>query len=327
MQATSPNGSESPAENDCSTRPEPPTGPRRLAMLTDTTPHSRRLVPLAAIRPLVRLRAERLVRSDPEFLRRAFEQMRYLVEREPALDPIGLARRHVHEILKRDELRWRPWLTTRMHVRGFELIDALQSSGRGIVLSFLHHGQYGGVAPSIGRGGLAIETAVADWILTEDDPGRQGREVRNHVATVSAADEVTTFGARGSYPAMLETVRAGGIVLIASDQPGSTPMRILGREVLAGSGAARLALESGCPVVPVSAHSRGWRQELHVEKPVEPGEFDSITSIQREIGRRHEPAIRAWPEGYQSPLDRWTPADAADAEEFGFGPPRPRERP
>jgi hypothetical protein len=99
-------------------------------------------------------------------------------------------------------------------------------------------------------------------------------------------------------------------------------MEFLGRPVLAGSGAARLATELRVPIFPIYARQTDAFQHLEVGEPIEPAGISDFTQIQAEIGRRHEAAVLAWPEAVESPLNRWRPGDPADALELGYSEER-----
>src|SRR3954468_17611224 len=93
---------------------------------------------------------------------------------------------------------------------------------------------------------------------------------------------VDTFRAAGSYPRMCELLSAGETLILSFDMPGNLPMTFLGRRVGVASGTARLALESGAPIVPVTTRRAGDRQVLQVHEPLDPSEFGDAEALQAE---------------------------------------------
>jgi lauroyl/myristoyl acyltransferase len=117
---------------------------------------------------------------------------------------------------------------------------------------------------------------------------------------------------------MREFLSAGETLILSFDMPGSLPMTFLGRRVGVASGTARLALESGAPIVPITTRRAGGRQVLQVRESIDPNMFGDAEALQAEIARRHEPAVLAWPEAVENPLRRWNPLDPEDVREFGL---------
>jgi lauroyl/myristoyl acyltransferase len=128
------------------------------------------------------------------------------------------------------------------------------------------------------------------------------------------------FAAKGGMDHRRGLLTDGNVVALASDLPGSLPFTMLGRRVSGGSGAARLALELGVPIIPVTAWQRGTLQTYEVGTPIEPGELGDLEGIQQAIADAHAPAILAWPEGLMAPFERWRAVEEADIERYGIAP-------
>lgn len=268
-----------------------------------------RSLPLPLVRPLIEVQARRAW-SSPATREKAALQLRFLLGKSSRASEVeDLIPAYLLQSLLRAELRWRPWVITRQHIVGVDRLLAAQRHGRGAILNSMHHGFHDGFAASFSNIGVRAHVAVAPVLL--DNPSSSQRQL-----VAIGARHSYLFRAQGSYPQMADLLRHGQVVSLTNDLPGTCPMTILGRRVRAASGAARLALEVGAPIVPVTAHRRGWLQTLHVQEPIDPREFSAVGELQQEIARRHEPAMLAWPEAVEQPLRRWLPADPQDIATF-----------
>jgi lauroyl/myristoyl acyltransferase len=234
-----------------------------------------------------------------------------------ALDEV--AKRYVFEMAKRDELSWRLWLSTRIPVDRIDVLREAQAHG-GVILSFMHHGQFGGVFGSVGRHGIETHIASDPWFFSQESRRYNGYRGRQHLRTISHAGGRPFPAAKGAYERMRKLLEDGAVVAIASDLPGTTPAEFLGRTIGVPSGAPRLAVETGALVVPITAHRDGDFQRLVVEDPIDPAASDDLNGVLAEILRRHEPAIRAWPEAVERPLRRFRPLTDEDIARYGEDP-------
>ena len=98
---------------------------------------------------------------------------------------------------------------------------------------------------------------------------------------------------------------AGVDIAIASDVPGRTPMRFVGRDVLGSFGAARLAADAGAPVVVMTSEEDGRGPYIRLHEPLEPERFDSPQSLLAAMLAIHEEVVLRWPEATDLPLSRW----------------------
>ena len=270
-----------------------------------------RLLPMPLARQLVSRQAA-AAWADPDDRRFAVLQMQYLLgESDRAGEAESLAPRYLFWSLLRAEYRWRPWLITRQRIDGLPLLQAARRKGRGIVLSTMHHGMRGGVAASFSNAGVPLHVIMAPELLNNPTPAQRqlARVVSRYAETFPAA--------RGSYRHMVNLMHRGEVVSLSTDLPGSCPMTILGRRVQAASGAARLALETGAALVPVTTHQAGLLQTLRVHEPLDPADYTSVADLQQAIADHHEPALLAWPEAVEQPLRRWGPVGAADEQVYG----------
>lgn len=228
--------------------------------------------------------------------------------------------RYIHYTALRRELLWRPHLVRAQRVDGVEIFHRLRHEGRGIIFNFAHHGHFVGVTPSFAAHGVHAHVAAAPHYF-DIGPGFGGAIDRAHIRAVRE-NGVQTFNSVKSYEYMRDLLRGGATVGLAHDLPGRTRGTWLGREVSVASGITRLALETGAPIVPVSAAPDGLLTRFYAQEPIDPREFSDREALQAEIFRRHEPAVLAWPEAVDWPLTRCSPANPIDAEYFDLPHPK-----
>jgi lauroyl/myristoyl acyltransferase len=279
------------------------TTEERVAALRARVPN--RWVPaLAAARARADWRRE-AVRED------ARAQMTFVLEHaRPDADLDAAARAYVQVQALRGELRWHPDLLTSLRVEGIEHLRAAQAQGHGVVLSFLHHGYYDGAFPSIARLGFPGHLVAYPYMLTDEAP----LWLRQHVV-ISCLNGGTPVSAAVGVEGMTAILEQGGILALATDVPGRTPVRFLGRDVLGSFGAPRIAAGTGAPMVALTTEwdERGVHVRLHPpieSRGVEPRELlDQVLAV-------HEPVLLRWPEQTDIPLARWgvpEPAEPAEA--------------
>lgn len=274
-----------------------------------------RMTPLRTGVRLARYRTQHRWESDERTRDYALRQVELLYGQLDRFDLEKLGRDYLFETLKRDEFSYRPAVISRFPVHRPHVLRELAADG-GVILSFLHHGQYTGTISSIARHGFQISLAAhADFFLTGRTWSRAMRLERDVMAL--SRNGVELFPAPGSYTAMRDRLLRGEIVGIASDLGGSGRIRFLGRTVGAATGAARLAIETGAPIVPVTVRRAGIRQTLTLEDPIRVAPGDDVVAVLQEIFRRHEPAILAWPEAVERPLWRFRDVTGDIRAQFG----------
>lgn len=238
--------------------------------------------------------------------------MGYLVgETGRATEVPALAQRHLYTQQMRIELEFRPWLIGNQPVHNVDVFHRLREQGRGALFNYMHHGYNAGAMASFGAHGVPIHVSMAPQYF-EAGSGYWGMRNRWHVRSVRM-NGTRTFNAVGAFSLIADLLRAGEFVALAHDFPGSTWTTFLGRQVGARSGVAKLSLRTGAPVVVVTSSPHGLTAQVHAHEPIEPGDFETVDALQREIFRRHEPAVLAWPEALITPLTRWTPEPKAAA--------------
>ena len=284
-----------------------PTGPSRAALLGDAV---RRAVPDVLVPAVVAARLYRR-RRDPARLADARREMEHLVGGVASEEELARASRaYVDRDVWRSELRWHPRLISYQPVEGVAHLRDAHGRGRGVVISFLHHGHYEGATASVGHAYEPIDVLVSPEMLAPDAPAF----LRQHVRAGTISGNVSVDATEGTG-AILARLQAGRVLAIATDVPGRSPVTFLDKPRVGSSGAARLATAANSPVVAMSAHCDDGRLWLSLSEPVEPSDFATPEDLLGTLLDLQEPHVTAWPEGYHTPTMRWgeAPADEASA--------------
>jgi lauroyl/myristoyl acyltransferase len=235
----------------------------------------------------------------------AREQMRFLLERtRPDADIEAHAREYVELWMRRAELRWRHKMVCSQPVDGLEHLLVARDLGRGVLVNFMHHAQYEGAFSSIAGLGVPSEVILHPNMLKPDAPEHMKQRVR--VGTYLCQPHSTEIGMQG----ISDLVAAGKVVTIASDAPGSAEVTFAGRRLKGSSGAARIAVALGAPVVVLTTRRVDGEPRLQLSEPLLPADFDDAESLLAEMVRRHEEAILAWPAAADNPISRWAPVES-----------------
>jgi lauroyl/myristoyl acyltransferase len=265
-----------------------------------------RRAPLAVSQPLVRRRIRR-AQADDVAVGVARRQMEFLLgASRPDADLEAVALRHLEQVIWRRELRWRPPVITRQSVSGIEHLTRLRGEHGGLVVCFLHHGRYEGVFAALKRAGgppvttvghpMMFDPAIPDYLAANLRLGRMG-----------STPVPVTLG----YAGLRDLVLDGHTLGIAVDLPGSTRVRFVGRDLRCASGAARIAHETGTPVVLVLPRTTdGVAQELTVSAPLLPEDHADAEALLQAILDGFEPSVLGWPEAYDWPKKKFTLLDA-----------------
>ena len=287
-----------------------------MTRLPDAVSSLRRRVPRRALPPLCAARFA-LAWARPQVRAEARAQMAFLLERtRPGADLDAVAREYLRYQIRRGELRWHPDLVTRLRVAGIEHLVAARAAGRGVVLNFTHHGFYDGAFPSIARHGVRCHMVCYDYMLRDDAPAW----IRQHVA-LACLEGGVAVSAEVGHGGLVELLQRGEVVAVASDVPGRTPVRFAGRDVLGSFGAARLAADTGAPVVVLTSEVDDKGPLIRLHEPLEPAGFESPRGLLEAVLAIHESVQLRWPAATDLPLSRWgsVPTEAARAAGPGAG--------
>ena len=274
----------------------------------------RRRLPVRLLPLLVRLRVL-VAWSIPSVRADARAQMDLLLGRSnPGADLEVAARAYVEAQVWRGEQRWHPETVVNQRVVGIEHLLGARDRGKGVVLNFLHHGQYDGLCPSLARLGVVCHMMSYPYMLT----GAAPRWLQQHVR-VSRIGGGTVVGADIGTTGIIGLLRRGEVLAIASDVPGRTQVHFAGRDLLGSAGAAVAAHAVKSPVVLVTSEVDEQGPFLHVHPPLEPTDFETPHDLLARMLEVHEPVVVKWPARYDLPLARWRVPGAEGTEQ------RPRQ--
>ncbi len=279
--------------------------------MTDATPivtvgvivgRLRGLLPVPLMRALASLRAwlgwrNDAVRAD------ARTQMAFLLEKsDPGADIEAAAKRYVWRQALRGELRWHPALTTSLPIVGTEHLETAIAAGRGVVFNWMHHGIVEATAKPMADAGFHMRQVGADKLF-----GALPAWLRQHIKIAAMGGSVMVNAAGGSE-ALRSELKNGHTLSIAVDVAGRTPMHFLGRDLVGSFGAPRFAMETGAPVVIMTAELEDVRDTLplvRLHPPLWPEDYADARELLDAMLRLHEPYIVKWPELYDIPLSHW----------------------
>ena len=71
--------------------------------------------------------------------------------------------------------------------------------------------------------------------------------------------------------------------MIAVDVPGELEVELAGRPARVRTGIARLALETGSPILPIVTLRRGWRFVGKIGEQIDPAGFDDPETLTRHL--------------------------------------------
>lgn len=272
-----------------------------MSSLRDRVQEIRRFIPLNLQLAMARRRVDSLW-ADAGYRELMEANMRFLVEHtERAAEIPELAKAYAIFDVQRNYRRWRPKHLITQPVHGIEWLTTRRDPDRGVVLSFMHHGQYDGLMGSIARHGVAMHGVAHPGAFDPDAPAA----IRQHFKVCSMVPGCTLVNAGDGAGKLVEHLEQKAVLALASDVAGRTHVTFLGREMLGSFGAARVAVQTNAPVVHLTSHPDGRGGSFfRLHEPLEPGDFAGPEELLTEILLRHEPAVLAWPEAYDSPYGR-----------------------
>ena len=227
-----------------------------------------------------------------------------LLEHTPRIgEAAGLARAWMAEKSRVAEMFWRPWLMQKGSVEGVENWHAAREDGRGFVLAFGHITPMFAVPAVLADHGLLFHIVVGPHYFAPKPPGYAGREILRWRAYGEAVGRARMEVASASSVRLSELLESGEVVGLAFDAPGRTPTPFLGRTVLLGGGAARVAFETSTKVLPVVPRRHGARTTIHIDPPVDAKAFPDVASLHAAVAQRFERFVLEKPEAIQLAWD------------------------
>jgi lauroyl/myristoyl acyltransferase len=264
---------------------------------------ARRRMPASSARLRARAATALAVR-DEKVMDRAREGMHLLLdEAAPRADIEAIARRHVAYTKWLNEVQWHRELCGPLDVEGLDQLRALQD---GVMVSFLHLGPFARIGPSLAQSGRDVRIIV--------DPSLCPPQQRPWQAQVYAigSQGCELFSAAEGSRGIRERLAQGAVVVVASDVPGRSTVRFLGRDLVGSSGGPRVAHATGTPVLPCTMRRRADGTPFYRLEPVlHPSDFETPEDLVAEMLRQQEEAVLAWPEAYHEPLGKWSLAPSA----------------
>lgn len=254
-----------------------------------------RLVPL-----ITRTRTRRKL-ANQGAIAKAQAEMDFLIGAVRPDDVARATQAYVERDVMRSELRYHPRLIGRQPVTNLESLTKARASGRGVVVSFLHHGHYEGAVASLAWAGEPLTMLVSDDMLADDAP----TFLRQHVRAGRVHGN-RTLAASAGMPAIKSLIQTGEPLAVATDVPGRSPLTFLGAQRLGSSGAARMAMDTGALVIMLFARcAPDGTLSVELTDPIEPSDFVDPHSLLLHLLEAHEKPVLAWPEGYHQPRLRW----------------------
>jgi lauroyl/myristoyl acyltransferase len=220
------------------------------------------------------------------------------------------ARRRLIEDAVRAEVQWRPWMCRVMSVEGYERFEAARArSGAGVILANLHVGPFLGLVHALAARGVKLYLPGGTWGVPTVD-GLRGRWIatQNRWAEEAGCRWVPVGG---SYAVLRTLLERGETCLMAVDVPGTLDVELAGRPARVRTGIARLALETGSPILPIVTLRRGWSFVGTIGEPIDPAGFDDPATLTRHLVALQEPVfLREAEQVHANAIDVWDDAAA-----------------
>lgn len=261
---------------------------------------ARAAVPDALVPAVVRARVA-AKRRRPAAMEKARREMEWLLGAVAPERVEAAAAAYLVRDVVRSEWRYHPKLVSYQPVENAEALTKARATGRGVVVSFLHHGHYEGATASLAVVDRPMGIVVSPEMLAQDAPTFLRQHVR--AGTITGNHPVDA-GLGGKE--LAGRLAKGEALAIATDVPGSAVVPFLGRDRRGSSGAARLAAATNSLVVTMHAHCESdGRLWLSLGDPIEPRDFSDPDDLLRHLVAAQEESVLAWPEGYHQPTLRW----------------------
>ena len=205
------------------------------------------------------------------------------------------ARRRLVEDAVRAEVQWRPWLYRRMPVEGLEHLDEARAAGNGgLILATIHVGAILGLVHALAARGVKLYLPGGEWGEPTVE-GLRGRWIATQNRWVEEA------GARWvplgeSYPVLRALLARGEACMLAVDVPGEVEVDLAGRPARVRGGIARLALETGSPILPIATLRVRWGMIGFIGESIDPAGFDDPVELTRHLVAAQAPQFLLEPE-------------------------------
>jgi lauroyl/myristoyl acyltransferase len=192
------------------------------------------------------------------------------------------AKRRLIEDAMRAELQWRPRMCRGISVEGYERFEAARAgTDAGVILANLHVGPFLGLLHALAARGVKLYLPGGTWGVPTVD-GMRGRWIATQNRWIEEAG-CRWVPVGGSYPLLRALLDRGETCMIAVDVPGELEVDLAGRPARVRTGIARLALETGSPILPIVTLRRGWRFVGKIGEPIDPAGFSDAATLTRHL--------------------------------------------
>lgn len=207
------------------------------------------------------------------------------------------ARDHLVEVSVKQLIPWRPWMFDGATVGGLEHLNRAVARGGGAVLVSVHLGPYS-VRPLALRG-HRLNVVLDRQAFRQPFLGVAGLRrltILRNVLEVGG----TPIGPPRAYEQLKAALERGEVAALSFDVPGSHSTPFAGRRAHVRTGAARLALATGAPLVPGLVRRRGHRLHVQLHPPMVPEDFAGVDELIAYLADLFAKEILARPGEYTS---------------------------
>jgi lauroyl/myristoyl acyltransferase len=283
-------------------------------------PAVHRAIPLGPAVRLAHIRAWLLWRLSPRHRRGALMRAGLLAHPGASRPQVrALARRHLRERTVQRTFAWHP--RAPIPFVGLDHLESARAGPRGVIIATFHMGLMWNLLYALAPHGRPLYVSGGRRL---DEPvlrGRRGRWLKTQNMWAERAG--CRFVHRGgSYGVLRGLLQRGAVCWIGWDLPGTSPtsVQLLGRTLEVGGGLARLAVETGSPVIPAFAWREGNRPLGVLFPPIHPGEVDDARELDARVASAYETALA--PRLEQAHFPPWRPDLAGIREWAGIRPGR-----
>lgn len=200
---------------------------------------------------------------------------------------------------------------------GWRILDRAMAAGRGAIVATAHLGNF-----ELGGRVLAARHPLLDVVKPQRNP-----RFEVELQRLRRRHGISTVPVDGSGRAVLRHLADGGLVSLFVDQDAGAaglPMDFLGLPASTWPGAARIALRTGCPVVPMAIVREKEGHVLRMAEAIEVAPADPdprrVQALMERISASVERFIREHPEQWFWVHRRWKGA-ASDRRKSGVQEP------
>jgi len=241
--------------------------------------------------------------QSPAYDELAQEQMAWLLEKVAPERIEESKTGFIEFMMKEAEQRWHPSRAIEQRVEGIEHLRAAEAHGRGVLVSFVHHGHYSGMFGAFKRAGIDHVTVVRAGALGWNaGPGQR----QNFMVFKRGGPLVDV---REGTAGFIKRLARGEVVMIATDVPGTSAVTFAGRRVKCSSGVVWAARAANSPIVVVDTYRSGAGHVVRFAPALMPDDYANPQDLLQDIVTQHEDAILAWPGASLMPTLSWMPSE------------------